>query len=79
MAVMLADFDPGTLTAFYIVCGAGLVAVFCLICGVTVLCFKKWEAFLCWLAGAGIVVGLGFLLGFLSIVFAKPERFSLKE
>jgi len=72
---MLADFDAGTLTAFYIICGAGLVAGLCLIVGVIVLCFKKWEAFLCWLAGAGTIILLGILIAVLAIVFAR--RFNL--
>jgi hypothetical protein len=75
MPVMLADFDPGTLTAFYIICGAGLVASACLIVGVIVLCFKKWQAFLCWLAAAGAFIVLGVLFAILAIVFAK--RFNL--
>jgi hypothetical protein len=72
---MLADFDPGEVTALFVVCGAGLVAALCLLLGVVVLCFKKREAFLGWLAAAVSFVLLGILLAVLAVVFGK--RFNL--
>lgn len=75
MPVMLADFDPGTLTAFYIVCCAGVIAAVCLVCSLVLLALKKRKAFFSCLAAAGIFIVLGVLFAILSASFGK--RFGL--
>jgi hypothetical protein len=71
MHVMLADFDPGTLTAFYVICGAGVVAAICLVCGLVMVVLKKRKACFSWLSTAVIFVVLGILLAILSVSFGK--------
>jgi hypothetical protein len=71
MPIMLADYDPGTLTGFYVFCLFGLAAGFCLICGGVMMVFKKWQAFRRWIFVAGIAVVLGILLASLAVAFGK--------
>jgi hypothetical protein len=68
---MLADYDPGTLTGFYIVLLSGLGVVFCLgLAGVTAL-FKERGVARGFLIAAGVIFGLGILLCCLSVALGK--------
>ena len=68
---MLADFDPGTLTGFYIVLLGGFAVIFSLICGIVMRLLNKPKAYSRWLATAGVFIVLGTLLAVLSIHFGK--------
>jgi len=71
MPVMLADYDPGTLTGAYIFFLAALIVIFCLICAGVMTLTKNWRAVRRWMIAAGICIGLAILLICLAISFAK--------
>jgi len=71
MPVMLADYDPGTLTGFYILLLSGLGATLCLIFAGVMMLLKNWRAVRGWLIAAGVVFGLAILLFCLAIGFGK--------
>jgi len=71
LPVMLADYDPGTLTGFYLVLLSGVGVVFCLVlAGVTAL-LKERRVARGFLIAAGVVFGVGILLCFLSVALGK--------
>jgi hypothetical protein len=71
MAVVSADYDPGTLTASYIILLCGIGVVVCLVlAGGMALC-KDRPAAQRFLIAAGIVACVALLLALLAVVFAK--------
>jgi len=71
MSPMLADYDPGTLTGFYIICLAGMVVVFCLVgAGVSAL-MKSSKAARRWMIAAGVCIALAVLVVVAEICLAK--------
>ncbi len=71
MRVILADYDPGTLTGFYLLVLGGAGVAFCLaLAGVTTL-FKARGVARGFLIAGGVVFGLAILLFCLAIGFGK--------
>jgi hypothetical protein len=58
MPVMIADFDPGTLTGFYIILLAGVLVAFCLVCAAVMLLARNSRAARAWAKVAGVVLAL---------------------
>jgi hypothetical protein len=71
MPVMLADYDPGTLTGFYLLVLGGVGVAFCLaLAGITAL-FKKRRVARGFLIAGGVVFGLAILFFCLALGFGK--------
>jgi len=69
--VMLADFDPGTLTGFYILLIGGIGAVFCLALAIVTAMFKRKRVARGFLIAGGVVFAAAILIGCLAIGFGK--------
>jgi hypothetical protein len=68
---MFADYDPGTLTGFYLLVLGGVGVAFCLaLAGVTAL-FKERRVARGFLIAGGVVLGLVILLFCFAIGFGK--------
>ena len=71
MPVMLADFDPGTLTGMLIVVLFGLVVIVCLIAAGVASLAKKQEAARGLFTVAGITFAIGAFLFILALSLGK--------
>jgi hypothetical protein len=71
MTVMLADYNPGTLSGFYFLLLAGLGVVFCLaLAGVLALC-KARRVARGFLIAAGVIFCAGILFACLAVALGK--------
>jgi hypothetical protein len=75
MAVMLADYDPGTLTGLYVLLLAGLGVGFCLVLAAVLALGKERRAARGFLIAAGAVACVAILLVCLAVALGK--RFHL--
>ena len=71
MPVILSDFDPGTLTGFFIVMLFGLVVMGCLVAAGVAFWAKKQQAVRGLLTASGISFAIGVLLFILALSFGK--------
>ena len=71
MGIMLADYDPGYLTGFYILFLTAVVIIICFLGAAAMLLMKKTRAFRKWMIAAGICFALGTLLFLLAITYGK--------
>jgi len=70
LAVIFADYDPGTLTAFYIIILAGVLALFLLVIAGLLYCFKARPVAAGFLLVAGLCVPIGYCIAQIVVHFA---------
>ncbi len=71
MMVILADYDPGTLTGFYTLVLLVPILIVCLICAASSALLKKWQAFRRWMTAVFVVFSIAILLAWLEHAFAE--------